>query len=288
MVFKGSRIFFKALLELVLPIIGILLISGIPTLFNHFRLNVKDYFQVLIHMMKVFASPMDIVYGEHRKIFPQIFTQYGESLLLCFFAFVIAFVLAFVVTYLTLLLFKHSSEKVKSTLMFIESLPDLFIIAVFQVLIIFIFNKTGLLLFQLASTGNERSLILPVLCLSIPITVQLSRFILQYYENEMKKPYVEFAHSKGLPPIMIYNRHIFRNVFVNLMNYSKPLVWFLLSNLIIIERLFNVPGITGFMINYPSPEVFAVGTTLLYFPIFILYKMSHMLIPAVNREGKVI
>ncbi len=269
MVFKKVRKVFQVLFELSLPIIGILFISGIPTLFNHLTLNIKDYFHVLLHMMKLFSSPLEIVYGENRKIFPQIFFQYGESLLLCVCAALIALFFAFVVTYMTLLLFKHSSEKVKSSLMFIESLPDLFIIAIFQVLVILIFNKTGLLIFQLASTGTERSLFLPVLCLSIPITVQLSRFILQYYENEMKKPYVEFAFSKGLPSIMIYNRHIFRNVFANLINYSKPLVWFLLSNLIIIERLFNVPGITNFMINYPSPEVFAIGTMLLYFPIYI-------------------
>ncbi|WP_223812880.1 hypothetical protein [Geobacillus sp. 47C-IIb] len=54
-------------------------------------------------------------------------------------------------------------ERIKMILGLFESLPDLLIIVTFQLIVIVIFKKTGWLIFQLASAGEERSLFCPPL-----------------------------------------------------------------------------------------------------------------------------
>ncbi|BBW98810.1 ABC transporter permease subunit [Geobacillus subterraneus] len=113
-------------------------------------------------------------------------------------------------------------------LAFFESLPDLLIIVTFQLIVIAIFKKTGWLIFQPASIGEERSLFLPIACLSIPISLLFAKLLLQQYENELRKPYVEYAFSKGLSFFYILNKHVLRNVALGLLYYSKnnDLVYF--------------------------------------------------------------
>lgn len=105
------------------------------------------------------------------------------------------------------------------------------------------------------------------------------------FENELEKDYVLFAQAKGLDRFHILNRHILRNVLLSTLFFAKTNVWFLLSNLYIIEWIFNTRGIFKFVKSYPSlnGELFIVGVLLIYIPIFILFKLFHYLVPAAMK-----
>jgi peptide/nickel transport system permease protein len=269
----------KVILECLVAILGVVMVSGLPSLFDNISINVKEYVKTLGYIIMKLIHPLSIEYRTNRKLFPQILIHYRESLLLCGLAIIAALVLAWGITYITLLFFRRHMERIQMILAFFESLPDLLIIVTFQLIVIAIFKKTGLLIFQLASAGEERSLFLPVVCLSIPTSLLLAKLLLQQYENELRKPYVEYAFSKGLSLFYILNKHVLRNVALGLLYYSKTMIWFMLSNLIMIEYVFNVSGITAFLLEYHTPEVFALGVLLLYIPVFLFYKISYLFLP---------
>lgn len=274
------------ILECLLAILGVVMVSGFPSLFHNISINVKEYVKTLGYIIMKLIHPLSIEYGTNRKVFPQILIHYRESLLLCGLAIVVALILAWGITYITLLFFRSHMERIKMILGLFESLPDLLIIVTFQLIVIVIFKKTGWLIFQLASAGEERSLFLPTTCLSIPISLLFAKFLLQQYENELHKPYVEYAFSKGLSFFYILNQHVLRNVAPGLIYYSKTMIWSMLSNLIIIEYVFNVSGITAFLLEYHTPEVFALGLLLLYIPVFLFYKISYLFLPQMWKGEK--
>ena len=66
-------------------------------------------------------------------------------------------------------------HRIKSFLIFLESIPDILLILVSQILVIWFLNKQ-VLPFQIASIGGESIRGLPILCLSIPTTIMFVKW----------------------------------------------------------------------------------------------------------------
>jgi len=273
------------IMEVLLSIFVIICVSALPTLFRDISFN---FFEFLITIKNIFISllsPQDITYGWEypRSIFPQIFIQYKETIILILTSLLISIILSFSLTYLVLLVFQKMKTSILWFLTIIESLPDIFYIIFFQFLTIMIYKKTDTLLFNVASAGEDRAFFLPLLCLSIPLTLLLTKFLIQQFEKETEKLYVEYAVSKGMAPFYIFNIHILKNVLFSLYHYSKTAIWFVISNLIIIEYMFNMTGIIYFIFRNLSSEIFVIGILMLYMPVFLFYRIGEWLIPPAVR-----
>ncbi len=273
------------IMEVLLSIFVIICVSALPTLFRDISFN---FFEFLITIKNIFISllsPLDITYGWEypRSIFPQIFIQYKETIILILTSLLISIILSFSLTYLVLLVFHKMKTSILWFLTIIESLPDIFYIIFFQFLTIMIYKKTDTLLFNVASAGEDRAFFLPLLCLSIPLTLLLTKFLIQQFEKETEKLYVEYAVSKGMAPFYIFNIHILKNVLFSLYHYSKTAIWFVISNLIIIEYMFNMTGIIYFIYSNLSSEIFVIGILMLYLPVFLFYRIGEWLIPPAVR-----
>lgn len=273
------------IMEVLLSIFVIICVSALPTLFRDISFN---FFEFLITIKNIFISllsPQDITYGWEypRSIFPQIFIQYKETIILILTSLLISIILSFSLTYLVLLVFHKMKTSILWFLTIIESLPDIFYIIFFQFLTIMIYKKTDTLLFNVASAGEDRAFFLPLLCLSIPLTLLLTKFLIQQFEKETEKLYVEYAVSKGMAPFYIFNIHILKNVLFSLYHYSKTAIWFVISNLIIIEYMFNMTGIIYFIFRNLSSEIFVIGILMLYLPVFLFYRIGEWLIPPAVR-----
>ena len=273
------------LIEVLLSIFVIICVSALPTLFRDISFN---FFEFLITIKNIFISllsPQDITYGWEypRSIFPQIFIQSKETIILILTSLLISIILSFSLTYLVLLVFQKMKTSILWFLTIIESLPDIFYTIVFQFLTIMIYKKTDTLLFNVASAGEDRAFFLPLLCLCIPLTLLLTKFLIQQFEKETEKLYVEYAVSKGMAPFYIFNIHILKNVLFSLYHYSKTAIWFVISNLIIIEYMFNMTGIIYFIFRNLSSEIFVIGILMLYLPVFLFYRIGEWLIPPAVR-----
>lgn len=273
-------------IQFIISILGIICLGALPKLFYGFELHVSEYIKSL---KEVFVNLMDLSnlqYVRDKFLFPQLFVHYKETIVIFLAAFFISLFVAFCIVYMIMSSSPRIQHRIKSFLIFLESIPDILLILVSQILVIWFFKQTGFLPFQIASIGGESIRGLPILCLSIPTTIMFVKMLVLRFENELEKDYVLFAKAKGLDRFHILNRHILRNVLLSTLFFAKTNVFFMLSNLYIIEWIFNTGGIFMFLKSYEGirVEVFIVSVLLIYIPIFILFKLFHYLIPAAMKE----
>ncbi|MGN4426835.1 ABC transporter permease subunit [Bacillus cereus group sp. MYBK30-1] len=273
-------------IQFIISILGIICLGALPKLFYGFELHVSEYIKSL---KEVFLKLMDISnmqYARDKFVFPQLFVHYKETMVIFLAAFCISLLVAFCIVYMIMSSSPRIQHRIKSFLIFLESIPDILLILGSQILIIWFFKQTGFLPFKIAAIGDESIRGLPIFCLSIPTTIMFVKLLVLRFENELEKDYVLFAKAKGLGRFHILNRHIFRNVLLSTLFFAKTNIWFMLSNLYIIEWIFNTRGIFMFLKSYPamSVDLFIVGVLLIYIPIFILFKLFHYLVPAAMKE----
>jgi len=273
-------------IQFIISILGIICLGALPKLFYGFELRASTYIQSL---KEVFVNLMDISnlqYVRGKFLFPQLFVHYKETIVIFLAAFFISLFVAFCIVYVIMSSSPRIQHRIKSFLIFLESIPDILLILGSQILVIWFFKQTGFLPFQIAAIGGESIRGLPIFCLSIPTTILFVKILVLRFENELEKDYVLFAKAKGLDRFHILNRHILRNVLLSTLFFAKTNIFFMLSNLYIIEWIFNTSGIFMFLKSYFGirVEVFIVSVLLIYIPIFILFKLFHYLIPAAMKE----
>ena len=97
---------------------------------------------------------------------------------------------------------------------------------------------TGLRRFQIIVS----SLFLPVLCLLLGALAYLTRQMRRSVISEAGKNYVRMARAKGLSDREVYRKHIFRNALFPIITLIGAAVPASISGSVIIEVLFNIPG----------------------------------------------
>ncbi|EMA6343922.1 ABC transporter permease subunit [Bacillus cytotoxicus] len=264
----------------ILSIIVIFFLGTLPQLFIGMKLDVTNYFNTIVSTFSRFFDNSSFTYSHYNKdLFPQIFIQYKETVFIFSISFLVSIIASFLIVYLILKTSSKTKERVKMVFEFLESIPDILLIIGLQLLIVWIYKKTNLLIMNIARVGNENIVFLPVLCLSLPTILMFTKLLLFRFEMELQKDYVLLARAKGFDKLYILNRHILRNVLLSMLYFSKTNIWFMLSNLYIIEYFFNISGIFLFLKEYPNPEIFTIALILIYTPIFIAFKLFDIFIP---------
>ena len=92
-------------------------------------------------------------------------------------------------------------------------------------------------------------LILPVLCLAANDIAQLSRVVRNNVINQKSALYVKFALSKGLNSTQTLFRHILPNVMIPLITIIGARIPAGLSGALVIEVIFNIPGMGRLMFD---------------------------------------
>ncbi len=91
--------------------------------------------------------------------------------------------------------------------------------------------------------ADPRGLVLPVLTLTLVNIAWFSRYMRSAAIDTLAQDYVRLARAKGLPERLVLARHVLRNSLlgvVTLLGLSVPM---LLSSGLIVEYVFNVPGV---------------------------------------------
>ncbi|WP_331243576.1 ABC transporter permease subunit [Planococcus antarcticus] len=118
---------------------------------------------------------------------------------------------------------------------------------------------------------------MPILCLMILPMIQLYRLCMLTFQEEERQMYVELARSLGFSKVYIILVHLFRNAIVSVFFQSKKTMWFMLSNLFVLELMFNLPGIMLFLRDNLSPTIFLLTVLSFFLPMFIFYSLGEWL-----------
>lgn len=274
---------FDILLRFFYVAIGLIFISAFVGLFtNGIHLDIGIYGSNILQIVESFVSPGQLsVIGPNGKeytIFLQFWDYYFYSLAIFLSAFLLALAVGILMAYFTTYLPEERFNSVSKSVSLLEALPDLFIIIVIQFGVLFYFKQTGTLLFPVASTGQNKSYILPILALALIPSLMVYKVILFLVRDELGKSYVDLAKSKGISKSSVFFRHILRNITPSIFSHSKSILLLLLSSMVIFEQIFNINGIFTFIITYPEPNIIAFTLILFYLPIFLLYAVVTLVV----------
>ncbi|MEM5016970.1 hypothetical protein WKH31_11825 [Metabacillus indicus] len=280
--------FGRQLLLLVLQIllsIGVLILIGsLPVLINGFQFDPAGYAEktaeiamqlLMLHEMTYEGVPMMPIIAERAGITIPIFLGGVAA----------AFFFSFVTAYAALMLMRKKLKVITKLLGILEAVPDVMIFVLLQIGVIAFLKATGIKLAQFATTGSEnQAVLLPILCIALPVSFFLSKMLIQYITEELDKSYIELVRSMGFSYSYILNMHVMRNIAGVLFGSAKTVFWSMLSTMAVVEYLFNLNGLLSFVFTASTPEVFTLSCITLFIPLFILYRVFERISSSIRKE----
>lgn len=95
-------------------------------------------------------------------------------------------------------------------------------------------------------------MLLPVLCLAISLIATMSRYTRSSMLDILNKEYIKTARSKGLSETRVNLRHAFRNALAPMVVLMIMRLPMLVSGTVVIEMVFNYPGMGSMIIDAVS------------------------------------
>jgi len=96
--------------------------------------------------------------------------------------------------------------------------------------------------------GAWRNLVLPVVVLALPQVAVISRLTRAGMVEALRANYIRTARAKGLPEHRVIVRHALRAALLPLVSYLGPACAGLLTGSLVVERIFNLPGLGKFFV----------------------------------------
>jgi ABC-type dipeptide/oligopeptide/nickel transport system permease component len=131
-------------------------------------------------------------------------------------------------------------------------------------------------LLPVAGWGTLRQAVLPVLVLALPAAAYIARLSRTFMLEVLQQDYIRTARAKGLSERLVIYRHAFRGTVVPLITVTGIIFGGLLSNTVVVETLFNIPGLgrlavdSIFARDYPVAMAIVLLFVLFYATINLL------------------
>ncbi len=243
----------------------------------------------------------EVVQGNLGRSFAQkvpvsrlIGERVGPTLLLSVSSLLLTYILAVPMGLYATMRSGKADERTLSTILYmLYSFPSFVAALLLQILF---FQKLGWLpLYGLHSDGYEslsafgkikdvfEHALMPVICFTYGSLAYYSRFVYSNLQEVIRQDYVRTATAKGLGPKTVLIKHAFRNTlvpFVTLIGLTLPS---LLSGAVIIERIFQWPGMGQLYFEALNARDYTIvmGLTLIFAILTLLGQLLADLLYAV-------
>jgi peptide/nickel transport system permease protein len=132
-------------------------------------------------------------------------------------------------------------------------------------LVVFLFSRYALGLtvggwvpFGDDPAGNLRAMVLPAAVLSVFVIAVTARTTRDAVLNVLVEPYIAASVARGESPVFIVVRHVLRNASIPVVTVLGAVTAYLLGGAVIIEYLFNLPGIGSYVVQAVGRRDYAV------------------------------
>jgi peptide/nickel transport system permease protein len=109
-------------------------------------------------------------------------------------------------------------------------------------------------------------IVLPVIVLTMVMTAHILRTVRSSVIEAMESDYVQMARLKGVPYLRMVFRHVLPNALLPAINVVALTIAWLLGGVVVVEKVFNYPGLGHYMIDAISdrdlPVVQAIALIL--------------------------
>jgi ABC-type dipeptide/oligopeptide/nickel transport system permease component len=130
-------------------------------------------------------------------------------------------------------------------------------------IVLFVFYLS---LFPPAGWGDLNQIVLPAVCLGAPFAGYIARLTRTGMLEVLGQDYIRTAYAKGLPHRRVIVRHALRGAILPVVSYLGPAVAAILTGSIVIERIFQLPGMGSHFIEAATQRDYtlAMGMVLVY------------------------
>jgi ABC-type dipeptide/oligopeptide/nickel transport system permease component len=146
-------------------------------------------------------------------------------------------------------------------------------------------------LLPVAGWGTLAQAVLPVVVLAIPSAAYIARLSRTFMLEILEQDFIRTARAKGQREPMVMWRHAFRNTLVPLVTSAGVIFGGLLSNTVVVETIFNIPGLGRLAIDsifardYPVAMAVVILFVLFFALINLLVDVLYALIdPRIRTE----
>ncbi|MCD8510545.1 MAG: ABC transporter permease [Bacillus sp. (in: Bacteria)] len=263
--------------------------ESIENLRNHLGLNEPLWFQYGQYMANVFQGDFGTSIKTGRPVLTEIVERFPETVKLAAVGLTIAVVIGITVGII--------AAKYKDT--FIDSLFTGFATLGISIpsfwlgLLLIIVFSVQLRWFPIADGTSMRDVILPAFTLGVVASTMISRVTRNGMVEVLNNEYIRTAKAKGLDERYILFHHALRNVLIPVVTLVGLQMAALLGGTVIIEQVFNWPGLGTLAVGAIMSRDFPViqGTILfmgvVYVTINILVDILYSIIdPRVDLSSK--
>jgi len=125
-----------------------------------------------------------------------------------------------------------------------------------------------------AGWGTLAQLILPAICLGAPYAAYIARLTRASMLEVLGQDYIRTAYAKGLSARKVVLRHALRGAMLPVLSYLGPATAALLTGSLVVERIFNLPGMGSHFIEAAIQRDYTLemGVVLVY--TLLLYALN--------------
>ena len=135
-------------------------------------------------------------------------------------------------------------------------------------------------------------IVLPVMVLSMVLIAHTMRMVRASVIDVMASDYVQMARLKGVPERQIIRRHVVPNAMIPALNVIALTVAWLLAGVVVVEKVFNYPGLGSLMIeaihdrDLPLVQAIALIFSVIYIAVNLLADLAALALdPRLRRKG---
>jgi len=142
------------------------------------------------------------------------------------------------------------------------------------IVLVFIFSiKLGI--FPSFGRGTVAHIILPSLCITLPLLARVLRFTRTGLLEIMQKDFIRTARSKGLSERNILYGHAFKNILIPLVTDIGLRFGWLLGGMVVVEAVFKWPGMGSLIVQAVTSRDYSViqGCVLVYSFLFLIVNL---------------
>ncbi len=158
------------------------------------------------------------------------------------------------------------------------SLPSFWLATILTILFSVVWHvlpPSGFVAITTDPVGNVRDLILPAVTLGTGLAAVVMRYTRSAMLEVVRQEYIKTARLKGLPERMIIAKHALKNALMPIVTIIGLQTAYLLGGVVIIEQIFDWPGIGKLMLNavYQRDYPLVQGVILVIALLFVLINL---------------
>jgi len=146
------------------------------------------------------------------------------------------------------------------------------------------------ILSQILPVTFLRGWLLPLAALTVMPAVYISRIAFVGFRHELNRPYITALKAKGASRARIFFNHLLQPVWERSLSAMQGLIAILISNLIIVEYLFDYKGLANYILQADKAQdnhtfvSLILGLTVLYV-LMVLTCSTLRKVATVHRKG---